>query len=929
MADAKPAPSKRTAPWNSEKSDLQPDKTIVYGQLANGLRYAIKPNQRPQDKIYIRLVFDFGSAAESDSEQGLAHFLEHMAFNGSEHVPEGDMVKRLERLGLSFGADTNASTGYTKTTYKLDLPNRTPALLNEAMFLLSETAAKLTLSQSAIDREKGIILSEMRQRDTPGFQADKASNAFLYPGTYFAERYAIGTKPVIEAATSTQLRALYSQWYRPELAKLVVVGPVDPAKIELVITKYFSTWRSNAPLPADFDTCNLNTDRNGEGGIFTHSEIDEGVMIEKILPDKMRPDNFERALLQMKMAVADGIISDRIARRSRKEDIPLLGQNLTFQPGFCDKYALIGVGIAGKDGRWPTLIPFADQMLRQAVTHGFEQAEIDQQLKRFDASFENAARSETTRQSGGIASELAGLEDDIVSAPSQTLLLWLQIRPFLTRQSVSAEFSRWFGKLDRPLLFLTEKSGAKKDAENLTSSLEKSRSQPVVPFIRSDSGVFAYTNFGTASAIISDTNVADLGIRKIQFANGVKLNLKKTNYESNRIRYSLRIAGGDLFFADDANLATLFNGAYISGGLVAHDVDSLRALLAGSTVNAGISSNDDHFGSAGSITPKDLPLQMQVLAAYLQAPAWREDALKLYRRPLPEYFDRLDATAQSALNIGSARLMSENNPRFSLGTLDYLLKPDLAALKAKLGSTLQTAPIEIGLVGDLDEAAAIEAVAKSFAALPKRNEDVPDYAKELSVKWSDKRGIFEFNHGGKPDQLAWSARWLTTDDRDQKSELAMDLFARILTIRLIEELREKLGATYSPAVSSSMSDLYPKRGAFTISVGGDPKDLAVIESTVDSVVREMLAKPIDPDLFIRARQPVIESFVNWKRNNSTWAGIVSIAQTKADRLDRFRKHETIFRALTAIEVQNVARDFLNKPSDFTFRSLPRAINAKN
>ncbi|WP_411290152.1 M16 family metallopeptidase, partial [Sphingorhabdus sp.] len=121
-----PAGAQRTAPWNAETSDLEPDATIIYGQLSNGLRYAIRPNQRPQNQVLVRMAIDFGSAAEADDEQGLAHFIEHMAFNGSTNVPEGEMVKMLERLGLSFGADTNASTGYTQTQYKLDLPKADP-----------------------------------------------------------------------------------------------------------------------------------------------------------------------------------------------------------------------------------------------------------------------------------------------------------------------------------------------------------------------------------------------------------------------------------------------------------------------------------------------------------------------------------------------------------------------------------------------------------------------------------------------------------------------------------------------------------------------------------------------------------------------------------------------------------------------------------
>ena len=163
-AGTPPAGAQRTKPWNAETSDLESDASIIYGRLSNGLRYAIRPNQRPQNQVLVRMAIDFGSAAEAEDEQGLAHFIEHMAFNGSTNVSEGEMIKILERLGLSFGADTNASTGYTQTQYKLDLPKSDPRLIERALFLMRETAREVSFNPAAVERERGIILAERRER---------------------------------------------------------------------------------------------------------------------------------------------------------------------------------------------------------------------------------------------------------------------------------------------------------------------------------------------------------------------------------------------------------------------------------------------------------------------------------------------------------------------------------------------------------------------------------------------------------------------------------------------------------------------------------------------------------------------------------------------------------------------------------------------
>ena len=447
--------AERTAPWNAETSNLEPDPSIIYGKLSNGLRYAIRPNQRPQNQVLVRMAIDFGSAAEADDEQGLAHFIEHMAFNGSTNVPEGEMVKMLERLGLSFGADTNASTGYTQTQYKLDLPKSDPRLIERALFLMRETAGNITFNPASVDRERGIILAERRERENFAFKSGRAANDLFYPNTYFSTRYPIGLSEIIETAPADRLKALYRKWYRPDRIKIIVVGPVDPVAIERELVNKFADWQVTAPPLGDLDRCELDTTRGLSAASFTHPEIGEAIGAQQFLKDKPRPDTVERAMVELKMQIASAIISQRISRRSRSADIPFLGGGVNFALGTCDSYATVGFSAGGKDGSWRALLPFTEQAVRQAVQYGFDDSEVAEQIKRLDTAYENNAKEEGTEQSASIANGLVALDDDVYNSDGYRLLLWRQLRPFMSKTAIDAEFGKWFGQLTAPQIFLS------------------------------------------------------------------------------------------------------------------------------------------------------------------------------------------------------------------------------------------------------------------------------------------------------------------------------------------------------------------------------------------------------------------------------------------------------------------------------------------
>ncbi len=520
--------TERTAPWNAETSDLEPDSSIIYGQLPNGLRYAIRPNQRPQNQVIVRMTIDFGSAAEAEDEQGLAHFIEHMAFNGTTNVPEGEMVKMLERLGLSFGADTNASTGYTQTQYKLDLPRADPALLERSLFLMRETASEILFNEGAVNRERGVVIAEKRERENFGFQSARAANDLFYPNTYFATRYPIGQQKILESAPAERMRALYKKWYRPQRIKIIVVGPVDVLRVEQEIARKFADWSNPGPELAEFDTCTVDTSRSTESGLFVHPKISESISVQQFLPDRKRPDTVERALIELKMQIASSIIAQRMSRRSRENDIPFLGGGTSFGIGFCDAYARIGFSASGKDGSWREILPFAEQIVRQATRYGFSEVEIAEQLKRFDASYDNARKSEATKPSVAIANELTAIDDDVLNSAAYRQLLWWQLRPFMTKSAIDTEFANWFGRLDKPLLFLTSKSDEDFTKDDLLKQFTASRQTDIAPPADRKEQNFAYTDFGPPATVVSDERIADLGIRTLRFSNGTLLNIKRT-----------------------------------------------------------------------------------------------------------------------------------------------------------------------------------------------------------------------------------------------------------------------------------------------------------------------------------------------------------------------------------------------------------------
>ena len=244
-------PAGAATDWPHPHSDVAPDPAIRFGVLANGMRYAIMKNTTPKGVVSIRFRIGAGSLEERDVQQGLAHFLEHMAFRGSTHVPEADVWRDLQRLGMTVGADANAHTTFDQTVFQFDLPTNDASTVAAGLMRMRETASELTLSQTAMDAERGVVLSEMRVRDVPSYHAQKSDLAFVLEGQRLPTRMPIGQADVLEHAPVSLIADFYHAYYRPDRATLIVVGDIDPDAIEAQIKARFSDWTPVGPPGPD------------------------------------------------------------------------------------------------------------------------------------------------------------------------------------------------------------------------------------------------------------------------------------------------------------------------------------------------------------------------------------------------------------------------------------------------------------------------------------------------------------------------------------------------------------------------------------------------------------------------------------------------------------------------------------------------------
>ena len=904
------APVAQEHEWPFAESDLPPDPAWRFGRLDNGMRYLIRPNGTPAGQGMVQFWVDAGSLAETDDERGYAHFVEHMAFNGSTRVPEGEMVRLLEREGLAFGADTNASTNFDVTIYKLDLPRNDPALLDTAIMLMRETASELTFGAEAVEREKGVVLSERRVRDTYALRNTIDNLEFLYPGARLTERLPIGTVEALQAATPDKLRAFYERAYRPENTALIVIGEFDPDTVEATIREHFASWRPEPIVPVA-DPGPIPFDHAGETDIYVDPALTERVTVSRHGPALDRTDTMAFREANVRRQLGYAIINRRLQRLSRAEDPPFRGAALGTSEVF-DAGRTTDLIVETDEGEWRAGLAAAQAEYRRALEYGFTESEVAEQLAILRTSLENnLAGAETRANANFVVAALTLLQDgQVPTTPESALERFESYLPRITPETVLASLKEELVPLDNPLIRFQGRAAPEGGAEALRAAWNEGMAAPVEAFDSAALGDWGYADFGEPGTIVSDTVEPILGVRKIVFANGLMLSMKQTDVQRDRISVELNIDGGQMLNTRDDPLATAMIGVLSAGGLGKHSTDDLQSILAGRSVALAIRADDETFALGATTTPRDLELQLQLLAAAVTDPGYRPEGEIAYRRSIDNFFARKDATPASALSNALGGIVSDGDPRFTVQAKEDYLALDFAHLREDISDRLAHGAMELALVGDFDPDRAIALVARTLGALPAREAEFRDYAENRRRTFTADRSPRIVRHQGAADQAIVRMTWPTTDDSDFDEELRLELLERVIRLELIDTLREQLGQTYSPSANATQSEVYPGYGTFTVAAAVDTSQVDATREAMLETVRALIAEPVDEDELLRARAPMLEAYDNALKTNAGWMNLVRRAQREPQRIGRFASGKDRLSALTAEDVRTTAAKYL-------------------
>ena len=913
-----PRPAHSVRPWDHATSDIPVDPRLQFGHLENGMRFVWAKNSEPKDRVYLRMHVDAGSFAETEAELGMAHFLEHMAFNGSEHFEAGTLVEWFQENGMSFGADTNAHTTFSETVYKRDLPGSDEGTIREGLQVLRDFAGGLILADEEVQNEKGVIDGEERERDTAQYRVFTRRMAEQYGGTRYAERIPIGTKEVRDTFDEKLVRAFYERWYRPENITLVVVGDLRDLNPEALIAEAFGDFSGpGTPVVPE-----PGRGRPAAGEIFyviTEPEIPVAVItIAELKPFVRRPDTVALRREELPLEVAREMLNLRFGEAIKKKGTPYLEASVSAAGGM-QVFEGSQLTVAGAPDQWQEAMTGALLELRSALQFGFQQAELNEVkaelARRFDERVERQATAPSKRlvnpllravEEGGVPSD-AATDRDILRPALDALTVGACQEAFL---------ADWEGGelCINALGFIDLEDPATELAAVHSAAFEIEIEAPEVV----EAIPFAYGSIPErAGAVVIRKEVEEFGLLQVGFENGVRLNIKKTDFKERQIVVRARLGDGQLAL-DEAGVVVAEIGAdaYQGGGLGAHSVDDLRRILAGRQVGVTVAAEPDHFRLEGMTTAEDLLLQFELLCATMRHPGYRPGSLMVINQQLPLIFEQFQHTLDGPLLFEFLPKVLLGNPRAKILGLDHffpleeLQAIDMQAIREVFTPAFRKAPLEVTVVGDLDVEETIQLAARTFGALPKRRGE--HTAKPTVEPAHIAAGVYVSSQIETQDNRAQvMILFPAADGSDTPRRRNTYFLGRIVDDRLRRRVREELGAAYSPMAASEASRVFPGLGVVMIRAMGEPSQVEALVEACKSVAADLAENGVTQEEVTRLAEPLLNMLRDARRTNVYWVDVLDECQRTPTILEELRDVVEFYETLDAEALSEVAASCLD------------------
>ena len=881
--DALPAPKAiqtgTETPWIYEGSDVPRDPEWLFGKMDNGLRYAVRRNGVPPGQVSIRIRIDAGSLHEEESERGYAHLLEHLLFRESKYLGPTMAIPTWQRLGATFGSDTNAETSPTHTVYKLDLPGATNASLGESFKLLSGMVREPVLNKANLAAEVPIVLAEMRERGGAGQRVAEGSREIIFAGQRLANRLPIGTEATLNGAKADAVSAFHARWYRPENTVIVVAGDADPRQFAALIERWFGDWKGQGkavPAPDFGDPVApagaTGASPVGETGVLIEPDLPRSFSYAMLRPWRQVQDTIvynEGLLLD---AVAQAVINRRLEARARGGGSYLYAQVEQDDVSRSADATFVSFAPLSKD--WQAALADVRGVIADATAAAPTQEEIDRELAEFDVAFASSVEQRAVMAGGKLADDIVTAVDirEAVAAPETVLNVFRGMKARFTPDNVLKHTRQLFSGSVTRAVYVTPAVGEADKAAVRAAMLAPVTADASARLANRTISFDDLAPVGEPGTVAGIGPLGVLGIDQVEFSNGVRAMLWANDAEPGRVAVRVRFGAGYRGFnADNAVYAPLGKMALVGSGVGELGQDDLDRIATGRKLGFDFAIEDGVFTFSAQTRQADLADQLYLFAAKLGMPRWDANPVLRARAGAELAYESYAASPGGVLGRDLEYLIRNRDARFAT--------PDKAALAAATPEGFRKAwepllaqgPVEVAIFGEFDRDSAIEALRKTFGALPSRQPLPAAVSKRVtSFPVGGKEPVI-LTHRGDANQAAAVIAWpggagASGLPESRQLEILMDLFNN----RLIDAMRERAGASYAPQISSSWPVDLAAGGSLTAVTQLKPEDVPVFFEVAERIASDLASAPVQPDELARVTEPLRQLIQRASTGNQFW-----------------------------------------------------------
>jgi zinc protease len=905
------APTVATEPPNDI---VAPDPDVLIGKLPNGMRYAVARTVGLPETT-IDFYMGAGSANETDAQRGTAHFLEHMAFSGSDAFPPGTLLPKFEEIGIALGRDQNAQTGLSGTTFSLDISDATNDKVDLAFSWLRDVAEGLTIAPSEVDRERGTILSEYRESLSPASEVAKRAGVFMLPELLGSRRLPIGTLATINNASAASIRAFWEKWYRPESAILIVVSDQPGEVVRQRIERTFGSWTDATPPAAKPTLGEVNTSRGLDVSTVASADVPSQLQICRAAnKDPARIEGVAVHMVDLEDQIWAAVLTKRLNRLAQTAAPPLVAAGAS-RDVIYDQASIACIQANVRDNDWRSALKAVSDEARRMALYGVTDQEMEstraQIRSKLDAGLAGGNNMTQKARADLILDNF--LHSGTIDTVEEDYRIVTTALNRLTPALVDAEFGRVWSNASGPFVLLVSPSEVAAGDVRKVWLDAQAGTKPAPPTDRAQHP-WAYSDFGPPGVVVHREPLDGIGAVRIQFANGVRVNFRSVDNMPDKVFVRIRFgAGQEALPAKSGFAAALGAQMLAAGGLGRNDLQDVAQLCETHACDIHMGIARDSFVIDGATRVADLDVQLQLLAAYLSDPGFRPD---------------LDAQMPTTIGVAYRQLQIDpsavatramQNALVPPRVLDMPSEADAARLKASdfaslLAGPLKNDALEVTVVGDIDESTLVRALAKTLGALPPRDRVDQARADAPHVRFpSPPPAPVHVTHEGPKDATAvlmtWPLFvWTPAHTREQRT---LEVLGDMLQNELIDTIRRKLGKTYSPAVRVDFAR-GGDQGELDIALIAAPQDAQTVVDETSKIVDRYATGELSAEALERARRPIIDGGQSRELTVGWWMDTLDQSWSHPDKLDAARSWQSDYAGITLADVQGEARKWLSQ-----------------